>query len=169
MLYALVVQKNYFEVYEEPEVILSSSFDNAERNLSVKWNELLTEEMRENKDALSEDDCYNNVDFAQIKWKDGDSVEFHIVKVQDNLSEMNETPAGEGMTNEQITKQITEREITHHGIYHDVGAVLSKVSIEDLVRFFIEEVMNDSNHLLRTFIEEKIIAREIENERNRCV
>ena len=65
------------------------------------------------------------------------------------------------MTTKQIRRMIDNREHTHNSIYSDIGTLLENVSTDDLIRFFIEDVMMGSDLLLRTFLEENVIAAEI--------
>ena len=66
------------------------------------------------------------------------------------------------MTNEEIRCLIDNRTETHHSIYADIGNALESVSTADLTRLFIEDIMRGNESFLRTYLEEKIIAAEIE-------
>lgn len=68
------------------------------------------------------------------------------------------------MDNDKIKELIQNRKRTHNSIYSDIGNALDGVSTMDLTRYFVEVVMG-SDSLLRTFVEEQIIAAEISKER----
>lgn len=61
-----------------------------------------------------------------------------------------------------VGKKIKQRKSTHYGLYHDIGIILEKISTQDLIQYFIEEF---GENVLRNFIEEQIIANEINKER----
>lgn len=69
------------------------------------------------------------------------------------------------MDNDKIKALIESRERTHNSIYSDIGNALESVPTADLTRYFVEIVMGGKDELLRNFVEEKIIAAEINKER----
>ena len=69
------------------------------------------------------------------------------------------------MDNNKIKALIESRERTHNSIYSDIGNALESVPTADLARYFVEIVMGGNDNLLRSFVEEKIIAAEINKER----
>lgn len=69
------------------------------------------------------------------------------------------------MDNDRIKALIECRERTHNSIYSDIGNALESVPTADLTRYFVEIVMGGNDNLLRSFVEEKIIAAEINKER----
>lgn len=69
------------------------------------------------------------------------------------------------MDNNRIKALIESRERTHNSIYSDIGNALESVPTADLTRYFVEIVMGGNDNLLRSFVEEKIIAAEINKER----
>ena len=69
------------------------------------------------------------------------------------------------MDNNRIKALIESRERTHNSIYSDIGNALESVPTADLTRYFVEIVMGGNDKLLRSFVEEKIIAAEINKER----
>ena len=69
------------------------------------------------------------------------------------------------MDNDIIKTLIESRERTHNSIYSDIGNALESVPTADLTRYFVEIVMGGNDNLLRSFVEEKIIAAEINKER----
>lgn len=60
-----------------------------------------------------------------------------------------------------IDKAIKERDRTHYGIYSDIGNVLDNFSTSELVNYFMKRF---GDGLIRNFIEEQIIAAEIQTE-----
>lgn len=56
-----------------------------------------------------------------------------------------------------IQEAINNRVKTHHGIYHDIGIILEKYTTQELVGFY----MQNNEHSLRNYVEEQIIAEEI--------
>lgn len=69
------------------------------------------------------------------------------------------------MGNDKIKALIESRERTHNSIYSDIGNALENIPTADLTRYFVEVVMGGNDSLLRNFVEEKIIAAEINKER----
>lgn len=65
------------------------------------------------------------------------------------------------MTNKEIKELIDNREKTYHGIYSDIGTALNSVSTNDLIKYFIDEVMHGSDTTIRSYVEDQIIANEI--------
>lgn len=70
------------------------------------------------------------------------------------------------MDNKAIMHLINNRAKSHHGIYSEIGLVLKDVPTNDLIRYFVEVTMRGEDSLLRDFVENKIIASEIEKERS---
>lgn len=62
-----------------------------------------------------------------------------------------------------IQKAIDERERTHYSIYSDIGTALEKFTTIELAEFYINICGSDS--ALRYYIEQEIIAHEIEKEK----
>ena len=60
-----------------------------------------------------------------------------------------------------IDKAIKERDRTHYGIYSDIGNVLDNFSTSELVNYFMKRF---GDGVIRNFIEEQIIAAEIQTE-----
>lgn len=65
------------------------------------------------------------------------------------------------MNTKEISNRIANRKQSRHGIYCDIGEALSPVSTEDLINYFIKEVMQGSDTSIRSYIENQIIADEI--------
>lgn len=65
------------------------------------------------------------------------------------------------MDNERITELISNRPKGHYSVNSEIGTALENVPTADLVRYFVEVVMNGNDDLLRTYVEEKIIAHEV--------
>lgn len=65
------------------------------------------------------------------------------------------------MTNKEIKKLIDNRKKSYHGIYSDIGTALNSVSTKDLIKYFIDEVMHGNDTTIRAYVEDQIIANEI--------
>lgn len=68
----------------------------------------------------------------------------------------------EEKTTHPIEKALNTRIKTHYGIYSDVGIVLDKFTTEELAEYYLEKFGDGG---LRYFLEEQIIANEINKER----
>lgn len=65
----------------------------------------------------------------------------------------------------EIKKAIENRKRSHRGIYSDVGIVLEQFSTEELYHYYLEEVMQGHDGCIRSYLENEIIAGEINRER----
>lgn len=62
----------------------------------------------------------------------------------------------------EVEKAIQSRKQTYNGIYSDIGLVLDKFSVEELIKFYIEKYGESS---IRYFLEQQIIGGEINKEK----
>lgn len=64
---------------------------------------------------------------------------------------------------ENVAKVLKHVKPTHYGFYHDIGIVLEKFTVKELIDYCIEE-FGEMN--LRNYLEEQIIQNEIMKAKN---
>ena len=57
---------------DECEITLYDTYDEAKDGLQNLWQDYYNEEIAENGNALSEDECFHEDEYAQVKWLDKD-------------------------------------------------------------------------------------------------
>lgn len=67
--------------------------------------------------------------------------------------------------NLQIYEELSKMQLSTNGIYSDVSVVLEKYNLEQLIHYYLDRVMNGHEITLRSYIEEQIIADEINKRR----
>lgn len=60
--------------------------------------------------------------------------------------------------NEEIKIAIANRKQSPHGIYSQVGTVLEPFSTNDLLHYYVEEVMNGYDYCVRDYLVNGIIS-----------